>query len=165
VFTEDDLLPLSALQHLLFCERQCALQLILSARTNEAFHYRHHAGKEAGAPSSPPELDLPPSLRRDPAAGLLSDPVEGFLFLGNYGGFLDLFARPQEHIGRPETAELLFAYLEDPVISDVPFRRVQKRFPEAFNKVLANCRHEFDVTVNNRFVYLPTCANFSTECA
>jgi CRISPR-associated exonuclease Cas4 len=25
VFTEDDLLPLSALQHLLFCERQCAL--------------------------------------------------------------------------------------------------------------------------------------------
>lgn len=25
MFTEDDLLPLSALQHLLFCERQCAL--------------------------------------------------------------------------------------------------------------------------------------------
>ncbi len=25
IYTEDDLLPLSALQHLLFCERQCAL--------------------------------------------------------------------------------------------------------------------------------------------
>jgi len=25
MFTEDDLLPLSALQHVLFCERQCAL--------------------------------------------------------------------------------------------------------------------------------------------
>ncbi|MCA9244866.1 MAG: Dna2/Cas4 domain-containing protein, partial [Phycisphaerales bacterium] len=25
MFTEDDLLPISALQHLLFCERQCAL--------------------------------------------------------------------------------------------------------------------------------------------
>jgi CRISPR-associated exonuclease Cas4 len=25
MFTEDDLLPLSVLQHLLFCERQCAL--------------------------------------------------------------------------------------------------------------------------------------------
>lgn len=25
MYTEDDLLPLSALQHLLFCERQCAL--------------------------------------------------------------------------------------------------------------------------------------------
>lgn len=25
MFTEDELLPLSALQHLLFCERQCAL--------------------------------------------------------------------------------------------------------------------------------------------
>jgi hypothetical protein len=24
MFTEDDLLPISALQHLLFCERQCA---------------------------------------------------------------------------------------------------------------------------------------------
>lgn len=24
-FTEDDLLPLSALQHLIFCERHCAL--------------------------------------------------------------------------------------------------------------------------------------------
>ena len=24
-YTEDDLIPLSALQHLLFCERQCAL--------------------------------------------------------------------------------------------------------------------------------------------
>jgi hypothetical protein len=110
---------------------------------------RHHAGTDAVGPSSPPELDLPSSLRRDPAAGLLSDPVEGFLFLRDYGGFLDLFARPQEHIGRPETVELLFAYLEDPVISDVPFRRVQKRFPEAFNKVLANCRHEFDVSVEN----------------
>ena len=25
MYTEDDLLPLSALQHLIFCERQCAL--------------------------------------------------------------------------------------------------------------------------------------------
>ena len=110
---------------------------------------RHHVGKDAGGPSSPPELDLPSSFRRDPAAGLLCDPVEGFLFLGNYGGFLDLFAKPQEHIGRPDSVELLFAYLEDSVISDVPFRRVQNRFPEAFNKVLAYYQDEFDATVKN----------------
>ena len=110
---------------------------------------RHHAGKDTGGPSPPPGLDLPTSFRRDQAAGLLSDPVEGFLFLGNYGGFLDLFARPQEHIGRPESVEFLFDYLKDPVISDVPFRRVQKRFPEAFKKVLDYYQDEFDASVKN----------------
>ena len=43
----------------------------------------------------------------------------------------------------------MFAYLKDPVISDVPFRRVQKRFSEAFNNVLAYYRDEFDGTVKN----------------
>ena len=110
---------------------------------------RHHVGKDTDGPPSPPELDLPSDFRRDPAAGLLCDSVEGFLFLRDYGGFLDLFARPQEHIGRPETVEFLFAYLEDPVISDVPFRRVQKRFSEAFNKVLDSYQDEFDGAVKN----------------
>jgi CRISPR-associated exonuclease Cas4 len=36
-FTEDDLLPLSALQHLLFCERQCALIHIEQAWTENQF--------------------------------------------------------------------------------------------------------------------------------
>lgn len=45
--------------------------------------------------------------------------------------------------------EFLFAYLEDPVIADVPFRRVQKRFPEAFDKVLDYYQDEFDATVKN----------------
>jgi hypothetical protein len=31
MYTEDDLIPLSALQHLLFCERQCALIYIEQA--------------------------------------------------------------------------------------------------------------------------------------
>ena len=37
MFTEDDLLPLSALQHLLFCERQCALIHIEQAWTENLF--------------------------------------------------------------------------------------------------------------------------------
>jgi len=36
-FSEDDLLPLSALQHLLFCERQCALIHIEQAWTENLF--------------------------------------------------------------------------------------------------------------------------------
>ncbi len=110
---------------------------------------RDHAGEDAGRPSSLPELDLPSSVRRDPAAGLLSDPVEGFLLLKKYGGFLDLFARPQEHIGRSETLNFFFDYLNDPVISDIPFRRVQKRFPQAFNTVLDYYKEEFEETVKN----------------
>jgi CRISPR-associated exonuclease Cas4 len=37
MFTEDDLLPLSGLQHLLFCERQCALIHIEQAWTENVF--------------------------------------------------------------------------------------------------------------------------------
>lgn len=37
VYTEDDLLPLSALQHLLFCERQCALIHIEQVWTENLF--------------------------------------------------------------------------------------------------------------------------------
>ena len=36
-FTEDDLIPLSALQHLLFCERQCALIHIEQAWNENPF--------------------------------------------------------------------------------------------------------------------------------
>jgi CRISPR-associated exonuclease Cas4 len=37
MYTEDDLLPLSALQHLLFCERQCALIHIEQAWSENLF--------------------------------------------------------------------------------------------------------------------------------
>lgn len=37
MFTEDDLLPLSAVQHLLFCERQCALIHVERAWTENRF--------------------------------------------------------------------------------------------------------------------------------
>ncbi|MFZ0614161.1 MAG: hypothetical protein WAM73_18105 [Desulfobacterales bacterium] len=110
---------------------------------------RNHTVKEGEGQPFPPDLDLPSSILRDPAAGLLSDPVEGLLFLKDYGDFLDLFARPRDHIGRPETVEFLFDYLESPGVSDVPFRRVQKRFPEAFKKMLDYYQDEFDVTVKS----------------
>ena len=54
-YTEDDLIPLSALQHLLFCERQCALIHIEQAWNENLFtaegrimHERvHEAGRES----------------------------------------------------------------------------------------------------------------------
>ena len=39
-YTEDDLIPLSALQHLMFCERQCALIHIEQA-CRESGAYAH----------------------------------------------------------------------------------------------------------------------------
>ena len=52
MFTEDELLPLSALQHLLFCERQCALIHIEQAWTENVYtaegrilHERVDAGR------------------------------------------------------------------------------------------------------------------------
>lgn len=55
MFDEDDLLPISALQHLLFCERQCALihidqlwQENLRTATGRQLHERvHEAGNES----------------------------------------------------------------------------------------------------------------------
>jgi CRISPR-associated exonuclease Cas4 len=54
MFTEDELLPLSALQHLVFCERQCALIYVEhvwvdNALTLEGTHL--HAGVHADAPA------------------------------------------------------------------------------------------------------------------
>gem|GEM_PF-6288883 len=40
-YTEDDLLPLSGLQHLLFCERQCALIHIWSRPGPKTGAYAH----------------------------------------------------------------------------------------------------------------------------
>lgn len=53
MFTEDDLLPLSALQHLLFCERQCALihiegQWADNRLTVEGRHLHDHVHAGAG---------------------------------------------------------------------------------------------------------------------
>jgi CRISPR-associated exonuclease Cas4 len=52
VYTEDDLLPLSALEHLVFCERQCALihleQLWAESRATVEGHHLHERADDAG---------------------------------------------------------------------------------------------------------------------
>ncbi len=58
--TEDELLPLSALQHLLFCERQCALIHIERAWTENRFtaegRVMHERVDEEGVRSNGPDL-------------------------------------------------------------------------------------------------------------
>jgi CRISPR-associated exonuclease Cas4 len=57
VFTEDQLLPISALQHLLFCERQCALIHLEQVWSDNVFtaegnllHERTHDGPDESRP-------------------------------------------------------------------------------------------------------------------
>jgi len=59
MFTEDDLLPISALQHLLFCERQCALihlegQWAENRRTVEGRHLHERAHAAGAETRNPP---------------------------------------------------------------------------------------------------------------
>ena len=66
MFSDEDLLPLSALQHFLFCERQCALIHIeqvwmenLSTIEGELLHKRAHSGSREGRPGKRTEFGMP----------------------------------------------------------------------------------------------------------
>lgn len=48
MYTEDDLIPLSALQHILFCERQCAL-IHIEQEWRESGAYAHCLRLDAAA--------------------------------------------------------------------------------------------------------------------
>jgi CRISPR-associated exonuclease Cas4 len=66
MYDEEDLLQLSALQHFLFCPRQCALNHIeqiweenLYTIEGELLHQRAHSGKSEGRPMKRTEFGMP----------------------------------------------------------------------------------------------------------
>jgi CRISPR-associated exonuclease Cas4 len=66
VYSDEDLLPLSALQHFLFCERQCALIHIEQAWAEnlytiegELLHKRAHSGAHETRPGKRTEFGMP----------------------------------------------------------------------------------------------------------
>ena len=66
MYDEEDLLQLSALQHFLFCPRQCALIHIeqiweenLYTIEGELLHQRAHSGKSEGRPMKRTEFEMP----------------------------------------------------------------------------------------------------------
>jgi CRISPR-associated exonuclease Cas4 len=66
VYSDEDLLPLSALQHLIFCERQCALIHIeqiwaenIYTIEGELLHKRAHAGDREKRPGKRMEFGMP----------------------------------------------------------------------------------------------------------
>lgn len=66
MYQEDDLVPLSALQHVLFCERQCALIHVERAWTENRFtaegrilHERAHSKTSESRPGVRTEKGMP----------------------------------------------------------------------------------------------------------
>lgn len=66
MYEDDDLLPLSALQHFLFCERQCALIHVeqvwkenLYTAEGRLMHERAHSQKAEGRPGKKTEFGMP----------------------------------------------------------------------------------------------------------
>ncbi|MBW2000493.1 MAG: hypothetical protein JRJ29_21365 [Deltaproteobacteria bacterium] len=93
--------------------------------------------RKAGRPYRPITVGLPEAVLNSQDVGMLCDPVEGLSFLIQYRHFIDVFQHPERHIGKEETRELVLGYLESDSISDVPFRRVAKKFPDNFSRVIA----------------------------
>ncbi|MBW2136624.1 MAG: hypothetical protein JRH06_03605 [Deltaproteobacteria bacterium] len=93
--------------------------------------------KKTGRPYRPITVGLPEAVLNSQDVGMLCDPVEGISFLIQYRHFIDVFQHPERHIGKEETKDLVLDYLESDSISDVPFRRVAKKFPGNFSRVIA----------------------------
>lgn len=98
--------------------------------------------KKTGKPYHSPTVDLPEPVLRSQDVGMLCDPIEGISFLIDYRRFIDVFQYPEQYLGKEETEELVLGYLESESISDVPFRRVAKKFPHNFNHIIAYYRDQ-----------------------
>ena len=93
--------------------------------------------KRTGKPYQPLTVKLPEPVLNSQDTGMLCDPVEGISFLIDYLRFIDVFKYPERYLGKRETEEIVMGYLESDSISDIPFRRIAKRFPQNFSRVMA----------------------------
>lgn len=114
----------------------------LDEKMREFYHYRYFQKKQLDSgstiakvfqdryhqPPLPPHFEFMENLQDEPDIGVIYDKTEGMVFLLKYGRFQDLFTRPdfkQQKYFRP----ILNAYLDDPNISSLPFRRMAERYP------------------------------------
>ncbi|RLB95672.1 MAG: hypothetical protein DRH90_25310 [Deltaproteobacteria bacterium] len=92
--------------------------------------------KMTGKSYKPPKPKLPHKLLRNKDVAMLCDPVDSLTLLEEYGLFLKIFTDPDKHLGTSYAEDVVMGYLESDTISDVPFRRVAKRYPENFKTVI-----------------------------
>jgi hypothetical protein len=92
--------------------------------------------KMTGKSYKPPKPKFPHNLLRNKDVAILCDPVESLTLLEEYGLFLKIFTDPDKHLGTSYAEDVVMGYLESDTISDVPFRRAAKRYPENFKTVI-----------------------------
>lgn len=92
--------------------------------------------KRTGRHYKPLKINLPQQLLGSKDAAMLCDPVESLTFLEEYRLFMEVFAVPEMHLRMAYATDIIMGYLESDTISDVPFRRAAKRYPENFKTVI-----------------------------
>jgi len=93
--------------------------------------------RKTGRPYQRIIVKLPEPVLNSRDVGMLCDPVEGLSFLIDYQRFVEVFTYPDRYLGKRETEEVVMSYLESGSISDTPFRRMAKRFPYNFSRLMA----------------------------
>jgi len=93
--------------------------------------------QDNGRPYRFPKMKLPREVRKSKDVGLLCDPDEGVSFLIDYRCFIDAFEYPEPDLYEKDGGEIVMEYLVSESISDVPFRRIAKKFPENFEKIMS----------------------------
>lgn len=131
----------------------------LEDKLKEFYHYRYFQKKQAGGntiaktfqdryhqPPLPPHFDFLENVQAEKEIGVIYDLTEGLVFLLRYGAFLQVFTRP-DFKRIKNYKQIVIAYLEDPHISSLPFRRMAARYPEQATeifKILTKRKH-FDL--------------------
>jgi hypothetical protein len=107
-----------------------------------AAHYEQDTGK----PYKSPIAHLPDDVIASEDVAMLCDTDEGILFLIQYRQFIDIFKNPDAYLGRVEAEDLVMEYLESDAVSDIPFRKAAKRFPDNFTAVMEYMgkQHDFE---------------------
>ncbi len=130
----------------------------LEEKMKEFYHYRFFQKKQQEGntiakvfqdryhqPPLPPHFEFLDNLQQEPDIGVIYDKTEGMVFLLRYGRFQDIFSRP-DFKRIKNYKQILNAYLEDPHISSMPFKRMFEKYPEQAAQVFKTLlkRKKFD---------------------
>ncbi|PIQ25163.1 hypothetical protein COW36_22920 [bacterium (Candidatus Blackallbacteria) CG17_big_fil_post_rev_8_21_14_2_50_48_46] len=115
----------------------------LPEKMREFYHYRYFQkrSQETGAtiarafqekyhqlPPSP-SFDFLPDLEAQENLGIIYDKTEGMVFLLEYGKFKEIFSR-KDFKRIKNWRQVIQGYLEDPMISSLPFKLMAQAYPE-----------------------------------
>jgi hypothetical protein len=121
----------------------------VAERMRAYMHYRTHEARDAHGDTvadrsreqygtDPPDVDynLPDELLEAETVGIIYDEVDGLNFYPDFGRFEEAFERPEGATSR-RLRPVVMAYLKEPSIGPLPFRRLAARSPERASQLFA----------------------------